>query len=105
MSITDVLPAEAGLLITAVTIAAGRDVAQLVEEQEVESAEFVAEAEQLPVLVGLAEGGDQSGHTPEPDPLPLGAGGQAQRRGQVSLAGARGPDEQDVLPLGQVIAA
>src|SRR5262245_18261358 len=66
---------------------AGRYVAQLNEDETVEPAEQVAEAEQLPVLVGLAEGGDEFGHAPEPHPPTLDTGGHAQSGGEVCLVG------------------
>ena len=41
---------------------AGGDIAEFVEDEQVESAELVAEAKQVSVLVGLAEGGDEFDH-------------------------------------------
>ena len=69
------------------------------------SAQVTAEAEELPFWVGFAECGDQLGHPPEADFLTLGASGHPQRGGQVRLPGARRPDQQDVLPFGEIVAA
>lgn len=67
---------------------AGGDVAELVEHEQVEFGQLLAESQQVSVLLGFAERGDQFGNSPEADLFPLGAGGHGQCRRQMRFSSA-----------------
>ena len=82
---------------------AGGDVAEFVEDQQIEFAERLPVPQQLAFLFGFEQLSDQLGHSEEPDSSPLSASRHAQCRGQMRLAGSGGAYEKDILPSLQVI--
>ena len=83
---------------------AGRHVAQFVEDQQVQLGKLLPQPQELPLLVGLQQQRDQLGHAEEADLACPGRRRPCPGRGQVRLAGAAGADQQDVLPLVEVLA-
>ena len=83
---------------------AGRNVAQFVQDQQVQLAQLLPQPQELTFLFGFQQQGDQLGDAEEADLAALSAGGHAQRRGQVRLARPAGTDEQNVLALVEVLA-
>ena len=82
---------------------AGGNVAEFVEDQEVKLAQRLSVTQQLPLLLGFEQLGDEFGDAEEPRLAALGAGGHAQGGGEVRLAGSRGADEQHVLAVVEVV--
>jgi len=66
--------------------------------------ELLVEAFELALLAAFEELGDEAGDTEEAHAPSLLAGGDGEGRGQVGLAGARVPDEEDVLVAVHVVA-
>ena len=81
---------------------AGGNVAQFVEDQQVQLAKLLPQPQELPLFFSLQEQGDELGDAEEADFAALGTGGHTQRRGHVEPAGSRGTDEQNVLPLVEI---
>ena len=81
------------------------DIAEFVEDEQVEFLQPLEQPGKLPVFAGFEELGDQGGDGVEAHALSLGTGGMAQGRGQVGLAGAGITHEQNVLPAVEVFAA
>jgi hypothetical protein len=74
------------------------DVAELVEQQQVEAAVAADDAGQLPLVGGFGEFVDQLGGGGVTDPAALLAGGQAQADEQVGVAGAGVPEQDQGVP-------
>ncbi len=67
---------------------AGRNIPQLIQDQEVEFRQLSFKTRQFPIFAGFHQLSDQFSHLKEPDPFSLTTGGDSQRRGEVRLAGA-----------------
>src|SRR5262249_12406469 len=78
------------------------DIAELVEQQEVQPAVAADHPGQRPLVGGFDELVDQGGGGDVADPAALLAGGQAEPDQQVRLAGAAVPEQHDRLALVQV---
>ena len=83
----------------------GWDVAEFVEDEQVELGELGFEAEEAAFVAGFDQGGDELGGAVEADLVAAGACFGGERGGEVALAGAGVADEQDVLALVDVLAA
>jgi hypothetical protein len=67
-----------------------RDIAEFIEDEQIEPFELFVEPLERPVFAHLQQQGDQRRDGGEPHPLARRAGGEAPRRGQVGLARCRG---------------
>ena len=81
------------------------DVAEFVEDEQVELGELGLEAEEAAFVPGLDQGGDELGGAVEADFVTAGAGFGGQGGREVGFAGAGVADEEDVLALVDVFAA
>ena len=82
---------------------AGRNVTQFIEDQQVQLAKLPSQSQELPFFFGFQQQSDQLGDSEEADLLALSTSSHAQTNGQVRLARTAGTDEQDVLPLVEVL--
>ena len=69
------------------------------------TAEAALQAGELAVVAGLEQSADQVGGAPEADVAALPGGLQAEGDGEVGLPGADGAHEDEVLRLGDPLAA
>jgi hypothetical protein len=76
----------------------GRDVAQLVEHQQVELPQAGPQPEEGAFVPRLDEQRDQLGDSEEPDPVTTGARGGRKADREMRLPGPGVPDEEHVLP-------
>jgi hypothetical protein len=81
-----------------------RDIAELIEHQQVQALQLPVQALQRSLLALLQQLGDQPGDGEESHPPAQGAGGERQRAGQVRLSRAAVAHQQDVLAGGDVLA-
>ena len=82
----------------------GRDISELIENQQIELGPLTFQARQGSFLAGLHELGDELGHPPEADFLSPAAGFDSRRRGLVRLAGSGVSDQPGVFPDVDVVA-
>ena len=82
---------------------AGRDVAQLIEDQQVELRELVLHPHQLTFLRSFHQQRDQFGPAMEPDLLPLPTRGDCQGRGIMGLSSSGMADQNDRLTFLDVL--
>jgi len=81
------------------------DVAEFVEDDRVAAFELGEEALGGPLLAGLDQLADELRDGEEPDLSALSTGRERESGGQVRLAGSAVADDEDVLVLGDVLAA
>jgi len=72
----------------------GRNVAQFVEDDQIELGQLRAELEQLLVIPSFEHQRDQFGDPKEPYLAAMQTGGQRERRGEMGLPRAAGADQQ-----------
>ena len=82
-----------------------RDIAELVEDEQVEFGQAVEESFELAFFSGLEELGDEAGDGEEAHALALGADSVSEGGGEMGLAGAGIADEQDVFLDVEIVAA
>ena len=82
----------------------GRDVAQFVEDQQVELGKLGFHPYQLAFLASFHQLRDQLGHAMKPNLFALATCGDAERRGQVCFASTGMADQDDRLSLFDILA-
>jgi hypothetical protein len=82
-----------------------RHEAELVDDQEIVAGELLLQAQEPLLVARLDEFVDQGGGGGEADPEALLAGGEDEAERDVGLAGAAGPERDEVLAARDVLAA
>ena len=82
-----------------------RDVAEFVEDEQIESFELLHEALQFVAVALLEHMGHQGGYPEEAHPPALGAGGETQGGGQVGLTGTGVTEKEHVFALIDILPA
>ena len=81
------------------------DIAQFVEDKQIEPFELLHETLQIVVVTLFEHMGNQGGDSEEAHPPALGASGKTQGGGQVRFTGPGVTDEQDVFALLDILPA